>query len=340
MAAVLRSDDSRRDDARRLPVYALHLAVTALGYCVAARIGLLKQIAVESAVVTPLWPATGVALSCVVLLGLRVWPGIVLGDLLLLATMGPLKPVSAVLLAGNTLAPVCAYLMLRRVGFRRELDRLRDGLALVFLGALGGMLISSTVGVLVLLTTGQLPSEEFWPVWTAWWTGDAMGVLVFAPLLLALSRFRMPQWDGFRTAEAAALTVAAVAVTLFATRTSLGMLFLVFPLLIWAALRFQLAGGAPVAALISVSAVISATDRVGPFSEHSLMEGMVVLQALNGSAALTGLLLSAMVTEQRHVREGIEDVCVELAEIVDQLAPGTAPRRWPLTGKGRQQEEH
>ena len=41
--------------------------------------------------------------------------------------------------------------MLRRAGFRNELDRLRDALALVFLGALAGMLISSTVGSGVLV---------------------------------------------------------------------------------------------------------------------------------------------------------------------------------------------
>ena len=49
-------------------------------------------------------------------------------------------------MAGNTLSPVCSYLLLRRMGFHTELNRLRDALSLVFLGALAGMLISSTMG--------------------------------------------------------------------------------------------------------------------------------------------------------------------------------------------------
>lgn len=325
MAAVVRSERLRQ-----LCAAGLRILAVALLYYAAGRIGLVKQVQVESAVVTPLWPATGVALSCLLYQGVRVWPGIAIGALLVVLTLNPLRPSSLPVVAGNTLAPVCAYLMLRQVGFRNELDRLRDGLALVFLGALGGMLISATVGPCVLLFTGKMPPADFWPVWTAWWAGDAMGVLVFTPLLLALTRIRMPQY-WYRWAEAVALAVTALVIAPLVTRGSLDLLFLVFPLLIWAALRFQLPGSAPCAALVSVAATAAATDQVGPFKDHSLIHAMVKLQALNGSAALTALLLAAMVTEQRNVRRKIEQVCQELAEVVDHLAPEASARsRWPL----------
>ncbi|GAA3370998.1 hypothetical protein GCM10020367_19900 [Streptomyces sannanensis] len=71
------------------------------------------------------------------------------------------------IMAGNTLAPLCAYLMLRRVGFRVALDRLWDGLALVFLGALAGMLISATTGTAVLVLSGILHADTFWSAWSA-----------------------------------------------------------------------------------------------------------------------------------------------------------------------------
>ncbi|NEB06892.1 MASE1 domain-containing protein, partial [Streptomyces sp. SID13726] len=109
---------------------------------------------------------------------------------------------------------------------------------------------------------------------------------------------------------------------LVATRSSLSLLFLVFPLLIWSAVRFQLAGSAPCVLLVSVLAISAATDEVGPFADHTLFEVMVNLQALNGSAALTALLLSALVTEQNNIRTEIERVCGELAEVVERLAPG------------------
>lgn len=309
-------------------VVLLMLAV-ALAYFAAGRIGLTLQVTLEGAVVTPLWPPTGIALSCILWFGIRIWPGIALGTLLVILAISPFRASAFGIVAGNTLAPVCAYLMLRRVGFRTELDRLRDGLALVFLGALAGMLISATVGTGVLVLSGQLAPGSFWPIWSAWWAGDAMGVLVVTPLLLVCRTVGVPR--GVRPArwvEAACLLLAVAVVSHVVMHSSVSLLFLVFPLLMWAALRFQLPGAAPCVLIVSVMAISAATDQAGPFAEHELFAVMGTLQALNGAAALTGLLLSAIVTEQYGIRRKIELACTELAEVVERLAPG-APRRWP-----------
>lgn len=321
----------RTEEIRRLSVAALRIFCVAAVYFASGRLGLLRQVAIEGAVVTPLWPPTGVALSALLLLGLGIWPGIALGTLLIVVTISSFHATDIAIIAGNTLAPVCSYLMLRRVGFRTELDRLRDGVALVFLGALAGMLISATVGSGVLLLSGRLLPNGFWSTWLAWWTGDAMGVLVVTPVLLVLCRARLPLPTG-RWAEAAALLVTVVVVLPLATRSTVPLLFLVFPLLIWAALRFQLAGAAPCALLMSVLTIGAAVEHTGPFAEHDLIAVMVSLQALNGSAALTALLLSAIVTEQNNVRLKIEQACMELAEVVERLAPGESANRWPGEG--------
>ncbi|MEU9104050.1 MASE1 domain-containing protein [Streptomyces xanthophaeus] len=320
----------RTEGLRRLCLAVLRILAVAGAYYAGGQIGLLQQVEIDGAVITPLWPPTGIALACLLWLGLRVWPGIALGTYLVIQTLGPLEPVGLGIVAGNTLAPVCAYLMLRRAGFRVGLDRLRDGLALVFLGGLVPMLISATAGAGLLLLTGSMPASGFWTGWWTWWAGDAMGVLVVTPLLLVLRGARIPRdADTYRWAEAAALAVTAVAVTLLATRSELALLFLVFPVLIWAALRFQLAGSAPCMLLVSVLANASADALVGPFAHHTTTEAMVNLQALNGCAALTSLLLSALVTEQINIRMRIEQACQDLAEVVDQLASGRTTHRWP-----------
>ncbi|MDQ0840751.1 integral membrane sensor domain MASE1 [Streptomyces sp. V1I6] len=331
MTCVVRSEQVRGPAAAVLRVLAV-----AAAYWAGGRIGLLQQVVVEGAVVTPLWPPTGISLACLLWMGARVWPGILLGALLTIATIDSVGLATLGILAGNTFAPLAAYLMLRRVGFRTGLDRLRDGLALVFLGALGGMLVSATFGACTLVLSGALPLGEFWPVWSAWWAGDAMGVLVITPLLLVLRRARLPRdTRAWWWTEAVALGLASVAVTLLATRVSLSLLFLVFPMLIWAALRFQLPGSAPCALLISVLAISAATDGMGPFAGRSVLEVMVVLQALNGCAALTGLLLASVVTEQIAVRRKIEKACADLAEVVEQLAPDDATHLWTPLDDGR-----
>lgn len=309
----------------------------AVAYYVTGRIGLLQRVAIDGAVVTPLFLPTGIALSCLLRLGLRVWPGIALGSYLVIETINPFQPSGLAILAGSTLAPVCAFLLLRRVGFRTELDRLGDGVALVFLGGMVPMLISATVGSVVVYLSGSLASGGFWSFWAAWWAGDAMGVLVLTPLLLVLRRPYGLSRDPVRWAEAVVLAAGVVLVSLFVTRSSIALLFLVFPLLIWAALRFRLPGAAPCVLLVSVLAIAAANDRVGPFADQTLFQVMVNLQALNGSVALTGLLLSALVTEQQHIREKIEEACLEMAELVDSLLPGRPSQDrppWDPEGRG------
>ncbi|WP_338674875.1 MASE1 domain-containing protein [Streptomyces sp. SCSIO 30461] len=307
----------------------LLMVAVALAYYAAARLGLTLRVRVEGAIVTPLWPPTGIALAALIWFGLRVWPGIALGALLVILTITPFDPHLFGILAGNTVAPVVACLMLRGVGFRPRLDRLRDGLALVFLGALVGMLISATAASLVLTASQQIAADDFWPVWSAWWTGDAMGVLVVTPLLLVARRLRLPTGVPLvRWVEAAALLISTAVVARISTTSAASLLFLVFPLLVWAALRFELRGTAPCVLIVSVLAISAATDHVGPFAGHSLLAVMGTLQALNGSVALTGLLLSAIVAEQRTVRRRIAQACAELEEVVDRLIPEGVARRW------------
>jgi integral membrane sensor domain MASE1 len=323
MAAVVGTRELRRP-----AVLAVETVAVAACYYVAGRLGLLRQLVVEGAVFTPIWPPSGVALACLLILGIRAWAGIALGALCVILSLTSLRPVVLLGVAGNTVAPVCAYLMLRRVGFRNDLARLRDGLALVFLAALAATLLSSTIGVGVLVVTDKLDTDSFWPVWLAWWVGDAMGVLLVTPVLLLLHTVRSPP-HLTRWKEAAVLAVIIVALVPLATRSHISLLFLVYPLLIWAALRFQLAGSMLCALFTSVTVTIAATDEVGTFARLTRVEVMIELQAFNGTMALTALLLSAVITEQRNTRRSVELACQELVQVLDHLTAGDTPQGRP-----------
>ncbi|MEU1184641.1 MASE1 domain-containing protein [Streptomyces sp. NPDC005820] len=321
MAAVVGIRDL---ELRGTAVFAVQTLAVAVCYYGAGQLGLMRQLVVEGAVFTPIWPPTGVAVAALLILGLRAWPGIALGVLLVILSITTLRPVVLVNVVGNTAAPVCAYLLLRRVGFRTDLARLRDGFALVFLAALTAMLLSATVGVGLLVLTGRIDAESFWPVWLGWWVGDAMGVLIVTPVLLILRTARRPLLLS-RWKEAAGLTVICLALVPLATRSEVSMLFLVYPLLVWAALRFLLAGSMLCALFTSVMATIAATDRIGPFARLSRVEVMIKLQAFNGTMALTALLLSAVIMEQRTTRRSVERACQELVEVLEHLTAGEGP---------------
>ncbi|MFD5024215.1 MASE1 domain-containing protein [Streptomyces sp. NPDC058373] len=324
-------DPEREGRQTELPVRVLRLVTlilaVALAYYGAGRLGLLRQVAVEGATVTPLWLPSGVAVAALFAFGPRIAPGITLGMLAVTSTISPVSGYSLLTAVGNTLAPLASWYLLRLVGFRPSLERLRDGLALVFLGALGGMTVSAAVGTGTLLATDKILSANAWSVWAAWWAGDALGVLVVVPLLVVLIRPRLPR-DALGWLELLGLFAVTATLTWVAIYSPLDLLFLVFPLLIWAGLRFELTGSAPAALIVSVLAVTAATRQQGPFAGREMGEVMVNLQAFNVSVALTGLLLSSLVTERRHIRERIENACQELAEVVDTLAPGASRAGW------------
>lgn len=286
------------------------IAAVAVAYYATAQVGLV--LALVKGQVTPLWLPTGIAVAALLMSGRRIWPGITLGAFAANISLG--APVASALLitAGNTAAPLLAWYLLTRFGFRAALDRLKDALLLVFAGALGAMMVSAVVGAAALRIGGVIAWHEVPAVVSVWWTGDAMGVLVFTPLLLTVPR----HWNAppRRLAEAAALLVATAVLASYVTTTESRLLFLVFPMLIWAALRFQHAIAAPCAVIISVAAVMSAAS--GHFSADDLLTTMIVLQAFNGSVALTGLILSAITSERNEARRTVERACVQLAETV------------------------
>ena len=325
------SGEVRAGASRAWWVAVLWTVVVAGVYFGSGRLGLLAQVVVQGVRVTPLWPPSGVAVAALLLLGLRVWPGIALGQWLVVLSLAHwhLSWAGLGIVVGATLAPVLAWLFLRAVSFRPQLDRLRDGIALVFV-ALSCTLVSSSASTLILLAEGALKPHFYWGAWAAWWTGDAMGVLVVTPLLLAVRYARAPRdTPMMRWMELAILLGGTVAVMLLATHSHLSLLFLVFPIVIWAAIRFQMPGAAPCVLMISVLAVVSAIDHEGPFAGHGVAAQMFVLQALNGSAALTALLLAAVITERDNTHRMIAEACVGLAEVVSRLAPDEVADRWP-----------
>jgi integral membrane sensor domain MASE1 len=200
-------------------------------YYLGARLGLSLSLVEQN--VTPLWPPSGIALAAFLILGRRMWPGVALAAL---AVNLPISTglVPALLTAlGNTLAPLVAAIVLEHIGFRRQLDRLRDALAIVFLGALASMTISATIGATTLTTSKG--THGLAAAWAVWWTGDAMGVLAVAPFLLCIPLFwELEPWPAARWLEAAVILALMIVLVSWTTRIDVPLMFLVLPLLGWA----------------------------------------------------------------------------------------------------------
>ncbi|MFC5728867.1 MULTISPECIES: SpoIIE family protein phosphatase [Nocardioides] len=303
---------SRRDLVRYLSAVLL----VGVAYYVGARMGLTLSLVERN--VTPLWPPTGIAVAAFLLGSRSLWPGVAAAAFAVNLPISEGALAAAVTAAGNTLAPLAAAVLLGRVGFRRQLDRRRDALAIVFVGALASTLISATIGAGTLVVSDAIGSDRLLNAWAVWWTGDAMGVLTVAPFLLCLPLFReLPAWSPARWLEAVAILVVAGATITWAAQSELRALYLLPPVVGWAAWRLQLRGAAPTALVVSLVATWSASQADGWFARESVFERMFTLQTFNACIALSSFFLAALVTERNRTAAALEAATVELEDRVE-----------------------
>ena len=175
-------------------------------------------------------------------------------------------------------------------GFDCSLARLKDVIALIVLAAGCSTAVCATIGVTSLCLGGAQPWSHFGSLWGLWWLGDAVGELIVAPLLLtwAVGPGRLR-----RSTEAAALLALLVAVSWLGfggqSQESGGdrpWIYCMFPLVMWAALRF--------------GSTVRGSSR------------LLSLQLFVGVVATSALLLSAALAERERLEQ-------ELRLRLDQL---------------------
>jgi PAS domain S-box-containing protein len=287
--------------------YLFRLAVLAAGYYAAARIGLSYASIGHS--ISLVWPPTGVAFAALVALGYRFWPGVALGAFLANASTPVSLAVAAGIAAGNTLeALVGAYLVRRAAGSRLRLDTMRTVRALVLAAAPLGALVSASIGVATLWVSGELPARTVDSALAVWWTGDVLGALVVAPLLLVWVPAASSRTEARGPLEIALLCLG----TVVAAELGLGQLFsftilrqvdylyLLFPFVIWAALRFGSRGASLMTLTVSAVAVWHTTRGAGPFVAGTAAETLFAAACYLTVVAVTGLLLAAAVAHERE----------------------------------------
>ena len=280
-------------------------AALAVVYVAAARLGLLMD--AVSGFATLVWPATGIALVALVRLGGRVSPGIFVGAFVINVWSGAPPLVALGIAVGNTLEACAGAWAIRRVtGMRDVPARVSEAVGFVVLAAVGSTLLSATIGTLSLELGGMIRAGAGGDTWRAWWLGDVTGDLVCAPLLLAWSvdgqgLVRAPPR---RVLEAMALAALLVGGALFVFEQSagseraLGRPHMLFPLLIWAALRFRLRGASAATFVISVIAIWATARGRGPFVHARLATSLLFLQAFMAMVSITTLMLAVAAAER------------------------------------------
>jgi PAS domain S-box-containing protein len=316
--------------------YPLQVVFLAAVYFGAAKLGLTMAFVAEQ--VTAVWPPTGIALAALVLFGYRAWPAIALGAFLANATANAPLPTAAGIALGNTLEALVGAWMLRRlVKFDRALGRVKDVLGLVFVAAALSTIVSASIGVASLCLGGVKPWTVYPALWSVWWLGDALGDLVVAPLLLIWAGWRHIPWRSQHVAEGGLLLLALVAMSLsvfagpFAFWSHPGVVYAVFPFVIWAALRFGQPATTLATAVASTIAIWGTAYGYGPFHAPTTHESLILLQLYMAVVATTGLVLAAVTTERARAERSLQ----QSYDLVRAVVEGTTDAVFVKDREGR-----
>jgi signal transduction histidine kinase len=322
MTAHLKTE---RFDIRAIAVYLFKLASLAVVYHLAARLGL--KMAYVQINTSPVWPPTGIALAALLLFGYNLWPGISLGVLVGSLLTGAPVGLAVGMALGNTLeALVGAYCLKRFVGFHNAMDRIQDVVGLALFSVLSTAL-GASIGILTLLLTGGIVWQAAGNIWITWWIGDLLGALVVAPVLLVWAT--PPSYRATRRMVDEGVVVlallAAVTWYVFGSRAYAGvlhqaMIYVIFPFMIWTALRLGQRGAATAVFLVSGIAIWATSQGMGPFSLESKNDSLVLLQTFMGVVSLTSLILAAAATERRKAAGALHQRVKDLAALNEQNA--------------------
>jgi PAS domain S-box-containing protein len=271
------------------------------------------------------WPPAGLALALFVLSGTRLWPGIFLGVLLANAAQGLPWVAASVIAMGNTGAAFAGAGFLRRFGFQKQLHRVRDAL-LLFAAAVLSPIVAATLGTATLYFAAEVQLSDLLAVGRTWWSGDALGVMLMAPLILAWSNRRLPRLDHLRIAEAAVLGIGLITTTVVLMRMAQhGFEYAVLPFVGWAAIRGGPRGASLAAVTVAVIAVWYASADVGSFSvsgHHGMLQLQVFLGLLTTKSVVMGAVSAAqlraaeaLLVHERRFRQIFEHSAVGIAVV-------------------------
>src|SRR5881275_282759 len=290
-----------------LPVIGILTAV----YFIAGKLGLMLASLHASA--SPVWPAAGIALAALLVLGYRTWPAIFVGAFLVNLTTAGNVATSLAIAAGNTLEAVCgAWLVNRFAGGTSVFDR-PQGVFKFALAAVVSTIISPFFGVTSLALGGFADWANYGAIWLTWWLGDTTGDLLIAPLIILWSVPSKRRWNNSQAVEVGVLLLLLFVLSeavfggwLTISARNYPIAFICGPIVIWTAFRFTQRETATGIFILSAIAIWGTLHGFGPFVRETENQSLLALQSWAAVLTITAMALSAGMAERWRVEEELQ----------------------------------
>jgi signal transduction histidine kinase len=130
-----------------------------------------------------IFTSEGVSLAFILFYGLRVWPGIFIGQFFLAWSTDISAFVSFCIALSNSIEAFIAYMLFKESKLNIQLKTFKDIFGLIFI-ILTVQVIGSLSANSILVLTGVTPAQDFLHSSFSWWFGNVMGQLLITPFLL------------------------------------------------------------------------------------------------------------------------------------------------------------
>lgn len=311
----------------------LHLGLFVLAYVLGC--GFAQLLAIVPGTGISIWVPSGLFIATLILAPKQSWPWWVLGGCVAELVSNAIwfhspLPAAVLIYLGNALEAMLGACLITFVLKRPvRLETLQDVLVFVLVGAGIAPIASATVGSATLAWFGIL-SQSFTSAWPLWWIGDATGVLIVAPLALAL----VQNWRGAsrlsaaRWVEAGMLGVIFLGVAVLSLSGYLPFAYIIMPPLLWAAVRFEFKGAAVTLALLALITAIFTLSGASQFigEPETQKHKQIMLHLFLAISALSALVVAAIsrqhqlaVQTLRQSVEALRDRERELSQIVNMV---------------------
>ncbi|MBT5541082.1 MAG: PAS domain S-box protein [Alphaproteobacteria bacterium] len=287
-----------------------------LGYFLLGRLGTL--LAMPPGYSTAVFPASGLALFAVLRYGPTIWPGILIGSFSLNAWITFTNqnfsfinyiPTGLGIGAGACFEALAgAYLLKKMTGSQDPFASVKNILVFIVFSSFVGSLFSASCGIGTLYLSELLTKDIILETWVTWWLGDSIGIMVITPILLVISRpnpYKITPPLIIESFFLVALTIAISKYTFEGLPRPMG--FLTFPLLVWAALRFEVTGATISVFIVSIISIWETINGQGPFGGNSTTnESLILVQTFIGVGAPMALILAVNLLEKRKITESLK----------------------------------
>ena len=294
------------------------IPAVALGYTLLAKLSQLVKIPPGD--ISPVFAAAGFAFAAVFMYRWPAMIGVFLGSVLtnVINYFGqPLELVTIVIGIGASVGSgFGAYMVRRFCNNTHPLSSGKNVILLIFWGAIIGSVISPAIGVISLSFAGYIPWEYFTPSFLTWWVGDAAGVIVIAPLILAWNLKSPYRKNLLLAIEAILLMFATIVLCYYVFLSGLQFDYFLSLLLVYAAFRFDIRVVATLALVIAIFATIGTNSGSSLYAGNSANDTLLHLISFLSVSISSALILSVIMSERKIALLEIEKYQNNLEKLV------------------------